>query len=233
MKLLLLLVLLGTATAKVQDLSGKMFTFPQPTNSAQVRMSLANQVYKAVTVCHRSVTDLKRDHAIFSIATPSDDNAYLVFWHNVVQEMQTYVKTTTAAGYREWDYKSNKWHSICTTWDSVTGLGQMWFDGVPSIRKFIRSGEAIIGQPIVILGQEQDKHGGGFDINQSFVGMMSDVHMWDYILSPCEIQNYMENLHFTPGNVLNWNALDFDISGHVLIEDKTVVCQLKNIQVGA
>uniref|UniRef100_A0A3B3D1Q8 Pentraxin family member n=1 Tax=Oryzias melastigma TaxID=30732 RepID=A0A3B3D1Q8_ORYME len=204
------------------DLSGKMFTFPQQTNSAHVKMSLANQCYQAVTVCHRSVTDLKRDHALFSVSTPSHDNSFLVFWNNGVQEMQTYVKTAVV-GYGGWDYKSNKWHSICTTWDSVTGLGQMWFDGVPSIRKFIRSGESITGQAIVILGQEQDKHGGGFDINQSFsfVGMMSDVHMWDYILSPCEIQNYMENLHFTPGNVLNWNALDFDISGHVLIENKT------------
>ena len=42
--------------------------------------------------------------------------------------------------------------------------------------------------------QEQDSHGGGFDINQSFVDMMSDVHMWDSTLSPCEIQSYLDDL---------------------------------------
>lgn len=54
--------------------------------------------------------------------------------------------------------------------------------------------------------------------------MMSDVNMWDYILSPCEIHNYVDEAGFTPGNVLNWKALDFQITGKVLIEDKIVRC---------
>lgn len=43
--------------------------------------------------------------------------------------------------------------------------------------------------------QEQDSHGGGFHINQCFVGMMSDVRMWNYVLSPCEIQLRRSELH--------------------------------------
>ena len=72
--------------------------------------------------------------------------------------------------------------------------------------------------------QEQDSHGGGFDLKQSFVGMMSDVHMWDYILSPCEIQKYVDELNFTPGNVLNWSAMELQITDRVLIEDKQHTC---------
>lgn len=49
------------------------------------------------------------------------------------------------------DYKQNTWHTICATWDSESGLGQLWFDGNPSIRKFI--GGSNITRPIVILGQ--------------------------------------------------------------------------------
>ncbi|KAG7248578.1 hypothetical protein CRUP_008093, partial [Coryphaenoides rupestris] len=37
---------------------------------------------------------------------------------------------------------------------------------------------------------EQDSHGGGFDAQQTFIGMISDVHMWDFVLSPCEMQRY-------------------------------------------
>uniref|UniRef100_A0A7N6BDX5 Pentraxin family member n=1 Tax=Anabas testudineus TaxID=64144 RepID=A0A7N6BDX5_ANATE len=114
----------------------------------------------------------------------------------------------------------NVWHSICSTWDSASGLGQVWLDGKPSSRKFISSESNIKGSILIVLGQEQDSYGGGFDITQCFVGMMSDVHMWDYTLSPCEIQNYMSDLTFTPGNVLNWKALDFQITGRVLTEDK-------------
>uniref|UniRef100_A0A3B4GN93 Pentraxin (PTX) domain-containing protein n=1 Tax=Pundamilia nyererei TaxID=303518 RepID=A0A3B4GN93_9CICH len=71
--------------------------------------------------------------------------------------------------------------SICTTWDSESELVQLWLNGKPSIKKFI--GGLVITDPV-----EQDSHGGGFDINQCFVGMMSDVRMWNYDLSPCEIQ---------------------------------------------
>ncbi|KAK5608442.1 hypothetical protein CRENBAI_025371 [Crenichthys baileyi] len=186
-----------------------------------------------------------------------------------------------ATNFEGLDLKLNKWHSICATWDSTSGVVQLWLDGEPSNRKFASSGSNINGPIIVALGQDQDTHGGGFDAKQSFVGMMSDVHMWDYklssyggfaslddvdnlccksprfftdlskaysllslattisdynfliykeeqdsygggfdsqqsfvgmmsyihlwdyVLSPCEIQRYVDNLNFTPGNVLN------------------------------
>ena len=72
--------------------------------------------------------------------------------------------------------------------------------------------------------QEQDSHGGGFDINQCFVGMLSDVHMWDHALTPCEIQDYTDHFNITPGNVLNWKALSFQTIGNVLIEEKQGSC---------
>uniref|UniRef100_A0A3P9IEK7 Pentraxin family member n=1 Tax=Oryzias latipes TaxID=8090 RepID=A0A3P9IEK7_ORYLA len=163
---------------------------PQPTNTAHVRLNPTKQGYSAITVCHRSVTDLKRDHVLFSLSTPTYDNGFLTFWQNQNQEIQSYVGTGSVA-YGGWDYKPNTWHSICTTWDSVTGLVQIWFDGKPSIRKFVHSG-AITQTVIVLLGQDQDSHGGRFDINQSFVGMMSDVHMWDYTLSPFQHISWSE-----------------------------------------
>ncbi|XP_041797603.1 C-reactive protein-like [Chelmon rostratus] len=223
MKLLLLLTLLTACAATPEDLSGRMFTFPQETNTAHVRLTASSQDFRAVTACHRSFTDLKRDHILFSLATPSNANALLIFWDEANKEMEPHIRDKKSE-YRGQDYKPNMWHSICTTWDSTSGLVQLWFDGQPTIRKFVTSGSNIRGSTIVILGQEQDSHGGGFDLKQSFVGMMSDVHMWDYILSPCEIQNYMDGLNFTPGNVLNWSALEFQIIDRVLIEDKHMTC---------
>ncbi|KAM4735249.1 C-reactive protein-like [Anableps anableps] len=182
MAALLLFIMLTACTATPQDLSGKMFTFPQETNTASVKLDISTQNLNAATVCLR------------------DQNAR----------------------FFGLEYKLSVWHSVCSTWDAESGLGQLWFDGKPSVRKFI-SGSPI-SQPIVVLGQEQDSYGGGFDIKQSFVGMTSDVHMWDYVRSPCEIQRYVDNLNFSPGNVLNWMALTFDITGRVLIEDKIKTC---------
>ncbi|XP_034409408.1 serum amyloid P-component-like [Cyclopterus lumpus] len=223
MKFVLLLAMLTACAAAPQDLSGKMFTFPQQTATSHVRLTASKQNFGAATVCHRSFTDLKRDHALFSLSTTSSSNDFLIIWEEANKEMEPHIKNVKTE-YKGWDYKGNMWHSICTTWDSESGLVQMWFDAQPTIRKFISAGSTIAGSTIIILGQEQDSHGGGFDMKQSFIGMMSDVHMWDHTLSPCEIQKYVDGLNFTPGNVLNWSSLEFQITGRVLIEDKQKIC---------
>ncbi|XP_010755196.3 female protein [Larimichthys crocea] len=223
MALLLLLAMLTVCAAIPQDLSGKMFTFPQETNRAHVKLITTRQEFSALTVCHRSITDLKRTHVLFSMSTSSFANGVLIYWNEANKQFSPYIRDISI-GFQRQDYESDMWHSICTTWDSGSGLMQLWIDGKPSIRKFVTSGSSIKGSPIITIGQEQDNHGGGFDAKQSFVGMMSDVHMWDHILTPCEIQDYMAEMYFTPGNVLNWSALEFQIVDRVLIEDKQMTC---------
>ncbi|XP_059194607.1 C-reactive protein-like [Centropristis striata] len=222
MALYLLLLMLTACAAVPQDLSGKMFTFPQQTNTAQVRLTTSRQVLGAVTVCLRSFTDLRRDHSLFSLATPSVDNDIAIYvYANVGIHFTIRNKAVLFGGQ---DYKLNTWHSICTTWDSATGLAQLWLDGKPSSRKSLSTGSHISGPIKIVLGQEQDSFGGGFDINQSFAGMLSDVHMWDHVLSPCQIQDYASDLNFPPGNVLNWRALEFQTEGRVLLEDGQKNC---------
>ncbi|CAJ1062151.1 C-reactive protein-like [Xyrichtys novacula] len=223
MELLLLLTILTSCAAAPQDMSGQMFTFPQQTKSSYVRLMTSMRDLSAITVCHRSFTDLKRDHSIFSLATPSNINAFLIFWDAANKEMEAHVKDTKAE-FAGLDYKPNMWHSICTTWESSTGLTQLWFNGRPTIRKTTSSGSSISGTFIIVLGQEQDAHGGGFDVNQCMIGMMSDVHIWDHALSACEIHKYTDDLNFTPGNVINWRSLDFQTFDRVVVEKEEMTC---------
>ncbi|KAK2844511.1 hypothetical protein Q5P01_011170 [Channa striata] len=211
MALLLLLLMLTACAAVPQDLTGKMFTFPQETNSAYVRLTTSRQDLGAVTVCLRFFTDLRRPYSLFSLATPSAFNDFLIFKQPESDVISLDVRDK-AVSFVGQEYKLNVWHSLCSTWDSTSGLGQLWLDGKPSSRKFMSSGSNINGPTFIALGQEQDAYGGAFDINQSFVGMMSDVHMWDHVLSPCEIENFVYDVNFSPGNVLNWGALDFHIT---------------------
>ena len=112
----------------------------------------------------------------------------------------------------------NTWYSSCSTWESNSGLAQIWINGNPSTRKVGFKGN-LDGAPSIVLGQEQDSVGGGFAAGESFVGMITDVHMWGYVLSACEIQQFASDLNFTPGDVINWRALDFTITGDVVVED--------------
>ncbi|XP_037640548.1 serum amyloid P-component-like [Sebastes umbrosus] len=223
MKFLLLLVMLPACAAIPRDMSGKMFLFPQQTTTARVRLTPSKQDFSAVTVCTRSLTDLRRSHSIFSMATPTNENAFLIIWDHTQKDLESHIKNVKSE-YLGLDYKPNIWYSICSSWDSESGMVQLWFDGQPLARRYAISGSNITGSPVILLGQEQDSHGGSFDLAQSFVGMMSDVHMWDHALSSCEIQEYVDGVNFPPGNVLNWSALEFQITDRVLIEDKQPIC---------
>ncbi|XP_005804753.1 serum amyloid P-component-like [Xiphophorus maculatus] len=220
--MLLLLLLVTSCAAIPQNLSEKMFTFPQETNTAHVRLTTSRQNLQAVTVCFRFFSDLKREYALFSLAVPSFYNGFL-FYKNV-NSFAVCVRNAESI-FEGLDFKLNKWHSVCGTWSATPGLVQLWLNGEPSSRKFTSSGSSINGPIIIALGQDQDSHGGGFDAKQSFVGMMSDLHMWDYKLSPYEIRKYMNDRGYAKGNVLNWNSMDFQIIGRVLIENKQIAFQ--------
>ena len=96
------------------------------------------------------MTDLSRSHALFSLATPSSDNGFRILKGAANDAINVSV-LNVGAGFRGQDYKLNTWHPICSTWDSESGLAQLWLDGKPSIRKF--TGGSNITNPIVILGQ--------------------------------------------------------------------------------
>ncbi|KAM9852750.1 mucosal pentraxin-like isoform 2-T2 [Aulostomus maculatus] len=215
---LLFLLVLGIQTA---DLSGKMFTFPEETDTANVRLIPSKVELSAVTVCLRSFTDLSRGHTLFSLATPSSYNGFVIYKSPTIDAIDLDIDNKMVQ-FSGQEYKQNMWHSLCSTWDSQSGLSQLWLDGKPSSKKYI--GGQNIREPFIILGQEQDSRGGGFDVKQSFIGMIADVHMWDYVLTHCEIQQYTNDLSFTPGNALNWKALEFQTTGRALIEEKLRIC---------
>uniref|UniRef100_A0A669BMW8 Pentraxin family member n=1 Tax=Oreochromis niloticus TaxID=8128 RepID=A0A669BMW8_ORENI len=222
MALLLLLVTLTTCAATPQDLARKMFTFPEETNTAHVKLLTTKQDLSAVTVCLRSFTDLLRGHVLFSLATSHAFHDFMIY--KDTNDYFSLRARNKRAPFEFQGYKLNEWNAICSTWDATSGIIQLWVNGKPSSRKFVSSGSDIIGPMSIVLGQFPDSQGGGFLTYLSFIGMISDVHMWDSVLSPCEIQNYSNELSFTPGNVLNWNALDFQITGRVLLEDKQRIC---------
>ncbi|KAM3873317.1 C-reactive protein-like [Diretmus argenteus] len=217
-KFLLLMVMFATCCAVHQDLSGKVFIFPKETERAHVKLLTSKTEFKSVTVCLRFFTDLSRTYGLFSLATPGHSNDLTLMKIN-----SDVIRVHARNGVNDFlglSFPRNTWHSMCVTWGSESGLAQLWVDGKPTVKRFIHSGQPISGAPITTLGQEQDSYGGAFSAQQSFLGMLSEVHTWDYILSGCEIRRYMEDYNFTPGNVFNWRALEFNITGQVLVEDK-------------
>ena len=62
----------------------------------------------------------------------------------------------------------------------------------------------------LVLGQDQDSVGGGFDADQSFQGMLSSVNVWDHMLLATQVKEMSTSCLLdegNEGNVYKW--IDF------------------------
>ncbi|XP_053134253.1 serum amyloid P-component-like [Hemicordylus capensis] len=177
------------------------------------------------TVCLKYYTDLTRPHVLFSYATRKHDNAILLFKDkpNVYSLYVNNQKVTfTTEGNQS--IKSAGEH-ICMSWESATGLVGFWLDGKPFPRKGLKKGDSIDAEASILLGQEQDSFGGGFDVNQSFVGEIEDVYMFGRVLSPRAVRavNVNDALSIY---LMAWSALSFEISSYVSMEISLVLLDM-------
>ena len=84
-------------------------------------------------------------------------------------------------------------------------------------RRVWRLGTFFGAKASIILGKEQSVFTGGFDKNQCLVGDIGDVNMWDFVLSPEEINTVYVGGNLSP-NVLNWKALNYEAKGEVFVK---------------
>ncbi|XP_053330375.1 C-reactive protein-like [Spea bombifrons] len=191
--------------------------FPKQTDTSYVILKpLVSKALNKLTVCLWSFQEFTRDFSLFSLATRQSDNAFLIY---PVSETEYYVYIDGEGVKMKKDKDVLEWTHTCVSWDSETGVIQLWVNGKRFPRKVAKKGASISSPAAIILGQEQDSFGGSFDAKQSFVGEISDVHMWDYVLSPEDIQNVLSNKELS-GNILSWRSLAYEIKGEVLILDK-------------
>ncbi|XP_073720404.1 C-reactive protein-like [Misgurnus anguillicaudatus] len=111
---------------------------------------------------------------------------------------------------------------LCFTWSSSTGLTAAWMNGQRTIYQRYRKGHTIRPGGTVMLGQDYDKVSDKFDAEQSFVGEITDVNLWDEVLTAKEIKGlYSHNTVKVP-NVIDWRTAEFDKYGTVKVIQEDV-----------
>ncbi|XP_075137182.1 jeltraxin-like [Leptodactylus fuscus] len=188
--------------------------FPEPTITDYVILNPTQKVLKQMTVCLRSYSDLTRDYGLLSIATPDKDNAFLIY---PMPPNNISISINNEDIYFKVDPEVLDWKSSCVTWDSETGLLQLWINGKRYPGRITRTRSPISPQMFVILGQDQDSFGGKFDVAQSFVGEMCDVNMWDYVLPDSLIMAYLYNDNNVNGNTFKWIEGKYRAKGSILV----------------
>ena len=70
----------------------------------------------------------------------------------------------------------------------------------------------------LVLGQDQDTVEGGFKVDQSFIGEMTGVNIWDHVIQEQEIMRMSKSFLAGVGNVFQWH----DFKPHVRGSVKTI-----------
>uniref|UniRef100_A0A8C9ENC1 Pentraxin family member n=1 Tax=Pavo cristatus TaxID=9049 RepID=A0A8C9ENC1_PAVCR len=105
------------------------------------------------------------------------------------------------------------------SWESGSGIAEFWLNGRPWPRKGLQKGYEVGNEAVVMLGQEQDAYGGGFDVYNSFTGEMADVHLWDAGLSPDKMRSAYLALRMPPA-LLAWGRLRYEAKGDVVVKPR-------------
>ncbi|XP_043916972.1 sushi, von Willebrand factor type A, EGF and pentraxin domain-containing protein 1 isoform X2 [Protopterus annectens] len=120
-----------------------------------------------------------------------------------------------------------KWHHIAITWTSSSGEWKVYIDGkVSDGGRGLSVGSRIPGGGALVLGQEQDMRGEGFNPAESFVGSLSQLNMWDYVLTPEQVKLLSTSCpeDIKKGNLLAWPDFLKGVIGKVKIESNSIFC---------
>ena len=68
-----------------------------------------------------------------------------------------------------------------------------------------KTGNTIISGGSLVLGQEQDSIGDDFSSSETFIGMLTNVNVWDHVLPIAQIEKMSKFCLSGEGNVYKWS----------------------------
>jgi hypothetical protein len=100
--------------------------------------------------------------------------------------------------YGNLSINDGKWHNLVIVRDRTTGTSAnnlMYLDGAYINNAPDTNGDLTTGGCLVI-GQDQDGVGGGFDASQAYKGYLDDIRIYNTVLSSSQIKrNYIAGLN--------------------------------------
>ncbi|CAL1599267.1 unnamed protein product [Knipowitschia caucasica] len=212
------LALCWTCNAAAQfGLRDQVLIFPYETDFSYVALIPEKELsLRAFTLCLRVATELPEERQIILFAYRTPDYDELNVWREKDGRVSFYMSGDGA--FFHLPPLGTFRTSLCLTWQSGSGLAAFWFQGRRSAYQVYKPGHTIRPNGSVLLGQDPDKHLGGLEAEQSFVGELTDLNMWDYVLSKSMIQGWHNGEAWIPkGNIFDWASIRYELSGNVMV----------------
>lgn len=115
----------------------------------------------------------------------------------------------------------NRWHHICFTWQNTNGGWQLYKNG-----QLVENGRGMTTNYVIspggtaVIGQDQDSLGGGFQMRDAFgPGEVTELNLWDRVLSASDIAAQHANCTLTTGLVHSWAQFKDGVNGNVQVEE--------------
>ncbi|XP_066019469.1 sushi, von Willebrand factor type A, EGF and pentraxin domain-containing protein 1-like isoform X2 [Pocillopora verrucosa] len=169
----------------------------------------------AVTVCMWIKTNATGNRGtLLSYAVSGEDNELLLLRpRDFVFSLRSVWSSPTNVSAND-----GKWHHICFAWENTAGSWKLFKDGsLGASGRGLAKGRLIRGGGHLVLGQDQDKLGGGFEEYQSFIGEMADVNIWNHVISDQEIRRMSKSCLTGTGNLFQWSDFKYHRMGSVQI----------------
>ncbi|XP_059527455.1 neuronal pentraxin-1 isoform X1 [Myotis daubentonii] len=188
-------------------------TFPLRTNYMYAKVKRSLPEMYAFTVCMWLKSSAAPGVGTpFSYAVPGQANELvLIEWGSNPMEILINDKVAKLP----FVINDGKWHHICVTWTTRDGVWEAYQDGTQGGNgENLAPYHPIKPQGVLVLGQEQDTLGGGFDATQAFVGELAHFNIWDRKLTPGEVYNLATcSSKALAGNVIAWAEPHIEIFG--------------------
>ncbi|KAL6119794.1 ca6 [Pungitius sinensis] len=102
-----------------------------------------------------------------------------------------------------------------------TGGVDLWINGMVGELRYLKNGYTISPGGVFVVGKDQDGLLGITNAD-AFVGKMTDVNVWDYVLSTADIRDQMscERNNTVVGNVFSWGTTKLSMFGGVQLDSQ-------------
>ncbi|KAK9534540.1 hypothetical protein VZT92_006980 [Zoarces viviparus] len=196
----------------------KTLVFPSATSTSYVEMvPLKPLNLQAFTLCMRVATELSGEREVILFAYRTQDFDELNVWRELDGRLSFYM-SGDGVFFNVPQLGALQTH-LCVTWNTASGAATLFLDGRKSLTKIYRKNQRVRPGGRVIIGQDPDNYVGDFDANQSLVGEIGDISMWDSVLSQSDIQDLFSGKRVARGNVFDWETAQLKIHGEVEVVD--------------
>ncbi|KAM4889864.1 adhesion G protein-coupled receptor D2 [Sylvia borin] len=208
--------------------------FGDKTDTKYVKVLSDFPALPAVTACAHVQWDTRTQEVatIFSYAVPAfinefqlrgcvDEEGFVRFALIVHGHHSPYLPVFRADG---------QWHHFCVTWQQENGTWAIYADGK---RRASASGlcsvgpsapQAIFGQGTFIIGQDQDSLGGTFRAKESFSGNITDLHIWQRVLSTEQIEKVRSCWVLEQDLIFGWSSNALEVESTVQAVTTQLLC---------